>query len=294
MTPEVTILMTVLNAERTLPRALASIRAQTFPDWELLLIDDGSEDRSAQIAAETAAADSRIRVMPGGSRRGLSVRLNQLLDVARGPLFARMDADDVAYPQRLERQVAYLQGHGQVDLVGAAMLVFGVDGQAIGKRAAPLEHREICARPRAGFRLFHPTWLGRAEWFRRHRYSERALRCEDQDLLYRAHRTSVFANIDEPLLGYREERLIMRNLFVGRLNWTRVTGGRLWREGQHGYALQIAASQIAKASVDAVSVGAGLGHRLSPQRAGRMSVEEAAGWRRVWESFDPEPPAGAR
>jgi glycosyltransferase involved in cell wall biosynthesis len=292
MTPEVTILMTVRNAERTLPVALASIRAQRFPDWELLLVDDGSEDRSAQIAAETAAADPRIRVIPGGSRRGLSVRLNQLLDVPRSPLIARMDADDVAYPQRLERQVAYLHGHPHVDLVGTAMLVFGVDGQAIGKRAAPVEHREICARPRAGFRLFHPTWLGRAEWFRRYRYSERALRCEDQDLLYRSHRTSLFANLDEPLLGYREERLIMRNLLVGRVNWTRVTGGQLWREGQHGQALQIAASQIAKASVDAIAVGTGLGHRLSPQRAGRMSARDAEEWRRVWESFEPEPPAG--
>lgn len=294
MTPEVTILMTVLNAERTLPAALASIRAQTFADWELLLVDDGSEDRSARIATETADTDPRIRVMPGGSRRGLSVRLNQLIDVARSPLLARMDADDVAYPQRLERQVAYLHGHRQVDLVGAAMLVFGAGGQAIGKRAAPIGHSEICACPRAGFRLFHPTWLGRAEWFRHRRYSERALRCEDQDLLYRSHRTSVFANIDEPLLGYREERLIMSNLLVGRLNWTRVTGGQLWREKKRSHALQIAASQIAKASVDAISVGTGLGHRLSPQRAGRVSVKEAEEWRRVWESFDPEPLASGR
>jgi len=294
MAAEVTILMTALNAERTLSTALASIRAQTYADWELLLVDNGSEDRSVQIGAETAAADPRIRVIPDEGRRGRSVKLNQLLDVAQSPLFALMDADDVAYPQRLERQVAYLHGHPQVDLVGAAMLVFGVDGRAIGKRAVPLEHREICARPRAGFRLFQPTWLGHAEWFRRYRYSERASRCEDQDLLYRSHRTSVFANIGEPLLGYREERLIMRKLLMSRLNWTRLTGGQLWREGQHGHALQIAASQIAKASVDAIAVGTGLGHRLSPQRAGRMSVKEAQEWRRVWESFDPGPPASGR
>lgn len=294
MRPEVTILVTARNAERTLPTALASIRAQTYTDWELLLVDDGSEDRSAQIGAEIAAADPRIRLIPDEGRRGRSVKLNQLLDMAQSPLLALMDADDISYPQRLERQVAYLHGHPQVDLVGAAMLVFGVDGKAIGKRGVPLEHREICARPRAGFGLFQPTWLGRAEWFRRHRYSERALRCEDQDLLYRSHRTSVFANIGEPLLGYREERLIMRKLLIGRLNWARITGGRLWREGQHGQALQIATSQIAKASVDAIAVGTGFGHRLSPQRAGRMSVKEAEEWRRVWESFDPGPLASGR
>ena len=299
MTPEVAILMPVLNAERTLAAALASIRAQTFSDWEVLLVDDGSEDRSLQIAAETAAADRRIRVVPGDGRRGLSVRLNQLIDITGSPLFARMDADDIAYPQRLERQVAYLRDHPQVDLVGTAMIVFGVDGRAIGKRAAPLGHREICARSLAGFRLFHPTWLGRAEWFRHHRYSERALRCEDQELLYRSHHTSVFANIDKPLLGYREEKLILRNLLAGRLNWTRTIGGRLWRDGHRGHALQVAVSQSAKASVNAIAIGTGLGHRLLPQRAGRMSLQEMKEWREVWESFDPEsfdpaPPANSR
>ncbi len=294
MTAAVAILMTVLNSERTLPASLASLQAQTFTDWELLLVDDGSEDRSAEIIAEWALADPRIRVLPGGSRRGLSARLNELVDAAGSPLLARMDADDVAYPERLERQVGYLQAHTHVDLVGASMIVFGVDGRAIGKRAAPLEHREISARPRAGFRLFHPTWLGRAEWFRRHRYSAGAVRCEDQDVLYRSHRSSVFANIGEPLLGYREERLILPKLLVGRLAWARITGGRLWRERQRGAALLLAAGQIAKGSVDAVAVGSGLGHRLSPQRAGRMSAAEAQEWRRVWESLEPHSPASTR
>jgi glycosyltransferase involved in cell wall biosynthesis len=283
MTPEVTILMPMLNAEHTLPAALLSIQRQTFSDWELLVADDGSEDRSTQIAAEAAAADARIRVMPGGSRRGLAAQLNRLIDLARSPLLARMDADDIAYPQRLEHQVIHLHANPRVDLVGAAMVVFGVEGQAIGKRAAPLGHPQICAHPRAGFRLFHPTWLGRAEWYRGHRYSEQATRCEDQELLYRSHRTSVFANLDKPLLGYREEKLVMRSLLTGRLNWTRAIGGRLWREEHRGSALQIAVSQTAKASVDAIAIGTGLGHRLLPQRAGRMSLQETEQWRDVWE-----------
>ncbi len=291
MTPAVAIIMTVLDSERTLPASLASLRAQTLTDWELLLVDDGSRDRSAQIIAEAALADPRIRVLPGGSRRGLSARLNELVDAADSPLLARMDADDIAYPKRLERQAAYLEAHAHVDLVGASMIVFGVDGHAIGKRAAPVGHHEITARPRAGFRLFHPTWLGRAEWFRRHRYSTRAVRCEDQDVLYRAHRTSVFANIGEPLLGYREERLVLRSLLAGRRTWVRVTGGRVWRERQRSAALALAASQIAKGSVDALAVASGLGHRLSPQRAGRMSAAEAQEWGRVWESLDPRSPA---
>jgi glycosyltransferase involved in cell wall biosynthesis len=293
MIPEVTILMPMLNAERTLPAALLSIQRQTFSDWELLVTDDGSEDRSARIVAEAAATDARIRVMPGGGRHGLAVQLNRLMDLARGRLFARMDADDVAYPQRLEHQVAHLHANPQVDLVGAAMLVFGVEGRPIGKRAAPLEHRQICAHPRAGFRLFHPTWLGRAEWYRRHRYSERALRCEDQELLYRSHRTSVFANLEKPLLGYREERLVMRSLLTGRMSWTKAIGGQLWRAGHRRSALQIAASQTAKASLDAISIGTGLGHKLLPQRAGWTSSSEIEQWRDVWESCNAAPVASS-
>jgi glycosyltransferase involved in cell wall biosynthesis len=286
MTSEVAILMPILNSERTLPAALLSIQMQTFSDWQLLIADDGSEDRSVEIAMKAAADDERIRVVGNGDRRGLAAQLNRLIDSARSPLLARMDGDDIAFPQRLERQVAHLHVNPQIDLVGAAMIVFGLDGQAIGKRAAPLGHPQICANPAAGFRLFHPTWLGRAEWYRRHRYSERAIRCEDQELLYRSHHTSVFANIDKPLLGYREEKLVMGSLLKGRLNWTRAIGGRLWQEGRRGSALQIALSQTTKASLDAVAIGTGLGHRLLPQRAGRMSLREIEQWREVWEPCD--------
>jgi hypothetical protein len=224
----------------------------------------------------------------------LPARLNELVDAAASPLLARMDADDIAYPRRLERQVTYLQSHPEVDLVGASMIVFGADGRAIGKRSAPTGHHQILARPSAGFRLFHPTWLGRAEWYRRHRYSVRAVRCEDQDVLYRSHRTSVFANLDEPLLGYREERLILRNLLAGRLTWARITGGRLWREQQRCAALLVGTNQIAKGLVDALAIGTGLDHRLLRQRAGEMADAEEEEWREVWESLDPPPPTSAR
>jgi glycosyltransferase involved in cell wall biosynthesis len=280
--PEVTVLMTTYNSERTLPAALGSVRAQTFADWELLLMDGGSSDRTVHIAAE---ADPRVRIVSGGSGLSRAARLNHLLDVARTPLVAVMDADDVCYPNRLERQVEFMRAHAEIDLVGAPLLVFGVDGRAVGKRAAPTEHEEICACPWAGFRLFQPTWVGRTEWFRRHRYSERAVRCEDQDLLYRSYRTSVFANVSEPLLGYREESLAMRKLLPGRWHWIKLTGASLWRDGSRGDAMRLAASQVAKASADALALGTGLGARLAVVRSGPMSDAEVAEWDRIWTSI---------
>jgi glycosyltransferase involved in cell wall biosynthesis len=282
--------MTTLNAERTLPAALASLRAQTFADWELLVMDGASADRTGELASAAAAVDARIHVVPGGSGLGRSDRLNHLLDMAESPLLAIMDADDVAYPQRLERQVEYLLRHEEVDLVGSPLLVFGIEGRAIGKRSAPPAHAEICARPWAGFRLFQPTWLGRAEWFRTYRYSPNAVRCEDQDLLYRAYRSSVFANLGEPLLGYREERPMLRKLLRGRWYWTRLTAVRLCRERQLGAALELVGTQLAKATVDVLARAAGLDPHVSRLRVGPMSEAEAEEWHGVWYSLDPATP----
>src|SRR5437588_9735117 len=141
--PLVTIGLPVRGAESTLRAALASIRDQSFGDWELLIVDDGSLDRTPDIAAVFANDDSRVRLIRDGERCGLPARLNQLLELARGRFFARMDADDIAYPARLERQVAVLLADPGVDLVGSSMLVFGADGVPRGKRPAPPRHDAI-------------------------------------------------------------------------------------------------------------------------------------------------------
>src|SRR5664279_797323 len=93
----VTIGLPVFNAEATLPAAIESIRMQSFTDWELLVVDDGSTDRSAQVAVNAAARDTRIHALCDWLDVGLVARLNQVGQAARGRLFARMDADDIAY-----------------------------------------------------------------------------------------------------------------------------------------------------------------------------------------------------
>ncbi|MFN7135207.1 MAG: glycosyltransferase family 2 protein, partial [Myxococcales bacterium] len=101
----VSVLLPVRNAEPWLEEALGSLRAQTFPDYELIAVDDGSTDRSAAILARAAAEDPRIRVVPGPAK-GISAALNAGLVHCTGELVARMDADDVALPKRFERQLA--------------------------------------------------------------------------------------------------------------------------------------------------------------------------------------------
>src|SRR2546423_5934711 len=206
-TPVVSVLLVVRNGAATLPLALRSIEAQPESGWELLAYDDGSSDDTTRILQDWASADSRIRVFTSLQSRGLASRLNELVSESRAPYIARMDADDVSYPSRLRRQLEFLETHPAVDVVGASMAIFREAGSLCGKRAAPPVHRQIVGMPLRSFRIFHPTWVGRAEWFRRHPYDARALLSEDQELLYRALPASTYANVTDILLGYRAERL---------------------------------------------------------------------------------------
>ena len=110
--PRVSVVLSFFNEERFLRAAIATVTDQTFADWELLLVDDGSTDASAAIAAAAEAADQRLRVLrhPGGSNRGLPASRNLGLQHARADLIAFLDADDSWEPQKLERQVAL---HGE-------------------------------------------------------------------------------------------------------------------------------------------------------------------------------------
>ncbi|MBJ6802788.1 glycosyltransferase [Geomonas propionica] len=121
--PAVSILMPVRNEEKHLPAALASLLAQSFRDWELVAVDDGSTDRTADILARAAAADPRIRVLATGGQ-GLVPALNLGLAACRSELMARMDGDDVCHPARLEAQTRYLAAHPEVGLLACCFLHF--------------------------------------------------------------------------------------------------------------------------------------------------------------------------
>ena len=128
--PLVSIGLPAFNCEKTLAVMIRSILNQTYGNWELLLIEDGSSDRTLEVAQEFS--DPRISVFTDRSHKGLVSRLNQAVAMGRGKYFARMDADDVAYPERLERQVEYQEEHPEIDLLGCGMLVFKGDGVAVG------------------------------------------------------------------------------------------------------------------------------------------------------------------
>lgn len=200
--PEISVLLPVRDGARTLPLAMLSVLEQSFRDFELLLLDDGSADASPDIALRFG--DARVRVLRDGMKRGLAARLNQGIDAAAGRYIARMDADDVCFPQRFARQMEHLERDRALDLVGCRALDFDASGAITGVRPYRLDHAALCARPWNGFYLVHPSWMGRTAWFRRYRYlTPEMARAQDQELLLRAYPESRFAVVDEILLGYR-------------------------------------------------------------------------------------------
>ncbi|NTU77340.1 MAG: glycosyltransferase family 2 protein, partial [Alphaproteobacteria bacterium] len=153
-TPVVSVLLPVYNGRATLRESVQSILQQTFRDFELLIIDDGSTDDSATLANNFH--DARVRVLGDATRRGLAARLNEGIEAARGRYIARMDADDLAFSFRLERQVQFLDACPDIDLVGCRALVFREGGQVTGLLPFAASHAAICARPWSGFYLAHP------------------------------------------------------------------------------------------------------------------------------------------
>jgi len=198
----ISVLLPFRNASTTIGAAIRSILAQDESDFELLAVDDGSDDGSAARATEAGAGDPRLRLIADGRGLGLTARLNQLIDAAQGELFARMDADDAAHPSRLRLQRSALDADESIDLIGSAVVVLEGDEPA-GIRRFPLDHDAIVANAWRGIPIVHPTFMGRASWFRRHRYHGDFVRAQDQELLLRTHRESRFANLPDPLLAYR-------------------------------------------------------------------------------------------
>src|SRR5579884_2731916 len=166
--PAVSVLMTVYNGQRYLPQAVRSILAQTFADYEFLIVDDGSTDRTPVILQQFSRVDARIRLFRHDNV-GLTKSLNRALLHVRGRYLARMDADDVSLPERFARQVSFLEAHNEHVLIGGRCLLIDPDGYPIcQKREIVYEHEQIDRSLMAmGWPLVHPAVMMRTEAVRK-------------------------------------------------------------------------------------------------------------------------------
>lgn len=194
------------NAEKYLEDAIFSVLAQTYEFWELILIDDGSSDNSLVIANMYAKKDSRIRVISDGMNKKLPYRLNQLIQESTGDFIARMDADDIMHPERLEKQLRFLETNKRYDLVSTGLVSIDNDNIVKGYRRVESLHDNF-SNIETSYPIVHPTIMARRSWFDRNKYSKKYPRAEDFELWTRAISNSDFkmAVLPDLLLYYREE-----------------------------------------------------------------------------------------
>ncbi len=209
--------MPVFNAGKYLRAAVMSIINQSYSHWELIIIDDGSTDHAIQSLIDID--DVRIKIIQDGMNKGLAVRLNQIIDIANGDFIARMDQDDLSYPDRFLLQLKLLSDNPNLDLVAGKVLRISERNELLGYLPSPLNIYSASSRLWLGIYMPHPTWMGRLSWFRKHRYASPApYLCEDQELLLRSYESSQFSFVDEVVLAYRvRDSVPLKKLF--KIRW---------------------------------------------------------------------------
>jgi glycosyltransferase involved in cell wall biosynthesis len=153
--------MAVYNEAQYISTAIESILKQTFEDFEFLIIDDGSSDKTPEIIKYYAERDSRIRHLVNETNKGLPTSLNRGIEAANGEYIARMDADDRSLPERFERQVEFLETNSDVHVVGCNVRVIGVNGEYFGDREFPQDGRDPDTLQQEGPQVAHPSVMMR-------------------------------------------------------------------------------------------------------------------------------------
>lgn len=203
MNPRVSVIMAVWNGERHLADAIQSILNQTFRDFEYIIIDDGSSDATRAIIARYALHDERITLLYH-EHQGLTRSLNRGTQEARGAYIARMDADDISLPERLEKEYAYLMQHPDVAVVSCFVHVIDDCGRVAGKHCPPLVTEDIRKRSFFSGQICHPSVMFQADVVRAlGGYNEAFRYAQDYELWLRLMKQHAVATIPEFLFLWR-------------------------------------------------------------------------------------------
>lgn len=219
----ISVIMPVFNSEKYVAEAIESILNQTFNDFEFIIIDDGSTDNSLKIIKEYSQKDNHIRVVVNQENKGIAGSLNIGIALARGEYIARMDADDISLPERFEKQVAFMENHPEIGVVGTSF-------SRIDEKENVIEEVKLITQPpRIWWRMFfinpivHPSVMMRRNIFinGKFKYNRKSEPAEDYDLWFQIMSHYAIANLSEGLLLYRVHN---ENIsFVKRQEQLRIT-----------------------------------------------------------------------
>ena len=204
--PSISVLMPAYNAEPYVGRAIESILGQSFGDFELIVVDDGSTDRTRSIVGRLAASDPRIRLF-SRPNTGLIGARNDTIAPARGEFLAFLDADDIALPGRFERQVAYLREHPDCVLVGSRVVIIDPDGEELCVMGEAMDHEELerGLLEGRGQLLYNSSVMTRRRAVQEiGGYRADTDPAEDLDLFLRLGESGRMVVLEEPMAMYRE------------------------------------------------------------------------------------------
>lgn len=201
--PLITVGIPVYNAEKYLAMSIKSVLKQTYTDFKLIIVNDGSCDQSLEIIRDFIKRDSRIDLIHDGENKGLIARLNEMINQTDTEFFVRMDADDIMFSDRLEKQLKLMQNNPDTDVCHSSAISIDKHNQILGiKKVKKVDSSENVL---LGSFPIHPSVMGKTEFFKKNLYRQGFYQMEDMELWYRTANFYKFEAIEEPLLFYRED-----------------------------------------------------------------------------------------
>ncbi len=197
--PNISVILPVYNSSETILESLKSISNQTYKDFEIIAINDGSTDNSLEILNEYKKIEPRLRVI-SRDNMGLPFTLNEGIRLAKGEYIARMDADDICFPERFEKQILFLESNN-IDVCGTQTILFD---KAYGKSNLPITKEGCMIKLLFTCPFYHPTIMGKRELFVKYKYNEKLDCSQDYELWCRMISNGIkMTNMKDLLLYYR-------------------------------------------------------------------------------------------
>lgn len=225
-TPKISIIMSVYNGEDYLAEAINSVLNQTFTDWELIVINDCSTDRTPELLSQYAAQDARVRVYTNEVNLRLPSSLNKAMTYARGKYIARMDADDICLPDRLEKQFAFMEENPEVALSSCRFMTLKNGVIASGGCGSKWDHDSVKALLLVTNPILHPGIIAKADVIKSLGYDKTFTCTEDMELWTRF-----------VMAGYKVQNL-QEYLMIYRLHDKQITATTLERQRKEIIAIQ--------------------------------------------------------
>jgi len=202
--PKISVVMSVYNGEKYLREAIDSILNQTFGDFEFIIVDDGSTDKTAEIIDEYAKKDLRVKIIKNKNNIGLTKSLNKAIQETKGEYIARMDADDISSPERFDEQLTFIENHPEIGAVGCWYYLIDKNNKLIKKVRPPVKFYKIKKAILNSTPIIHPAAMIRKISLEKINYYDESFKyAQDRDLLFRILNFYQLGVVPKYLLKYR-------------------------------------------------------------------------------------------